>query len=270
MSDRERYRPFTQDTETRLRFTAAPLAAVLCQVSWHPQAAFQTNMHKKALDFAAALPEFPLFAQKSVLQVEVDSDGQNRSEDVYELTSTDQAWVVTLTPTHFTLSSLEYGDFEEFQTRLASVLDALDATLAPQRLARVGVRYINLIGGTEELARIGSLVRPEVLGLQGLNLAGTEATLERSITQALLRLDEETLLQARAGVAPAGDVIDPLLGVLAESVWVFDIDAFSIRQERFQVANVLASASRLSDAAYDFFKFTIREGFKQSFGGIEL
>lgn len=133
-------------------------------------------------------------------------------------------------------------------------------------MERVGVRYLNRVTDSRIVASLSDYVRPEVLGYGALG-AGTSgaAQLAMSANQARYIADD-VALQVRSGVVPPGETIDPAVLPTREPSWILDLDASSEKLVPFDVDGALATAERLSDFAYDFFKFVSTEGFLKEFG----
>lgn len=267
MTERERYRPFTGDETLKVRFDAAPLELVLCQVRWPQLAALQGDISEKAKLFGDLLTEFPLFSTTPDMTIELTATGivQSPRGTVYQWSTPDRATSVTLTNSFVTLATKRYEGYDAFGTRLRDVLTALEALNIPL-VDRVGVRYVNRIVDPSKIEAIADLVRPEILGHQALPAATSEVTLIQALTQSLFQVGDGHL-QARSGVLPPGETLDPAIDPLGTSSWLLDIDSFRQGENLFDVEGVLAQAGKLSDAAYDFFKLVILQGFLDSFEG---
>lgn len=270
MTSRDRYRPFTGDAARRLRFESNPLALVLCQVRWPNLAAFQMDFDVKAKSFGALLQGFPLFSEHEEMSLGFSPDGVNHSQvSIYQWSSVDRAWNVSLGPTFVTLSTTDYSNYEAFSEKLHQLLVALSEVFDLPLIERVGMRYVNVIDDSQQIANVDSLVRPEILGYHALSLDESEVVLKQSLNQALFQVGEG-LLQTRTGLIPAGEVLDPALGAYDSPTWVLDIDAFLEGEKLFDPQDVLSQTGTLSDSAYDFFKFVIESGFMEIFGGREI
>ena len=268
MTDRVRYRPFTGDEEVRIRLDAAPLELVLCQIKWPELGALQGDFTPLARQFGAALSDFPLYNATQEMGFEITPAGVSQKPlgTLYQWSSPDRKRSVTLGKSFLTLSSKRYEGYEEFSDQLGAVLAHLNATVNIPIVERVGVRYVNRIIDPSVTSRIHELVRPEILGYQALPTATTDVTLKQALNQALFEVGAG-LLQARSGILSPGESLDPSIDVLNIPSWVLDIDSFQQEERIFGIDEVLSQAGRLSDAAYDFFKLVIKDGFIEKFEG---
>lgn len=271
MTNRERYRPFTNDASLRVRLDAAPLEFVLCQVRWPTLAALQGDIRPIAERFGAQLVGLPLYSEAQEMSIEVTPGGvkQSPTGTVYQWNSADRAMGVSFTRNFVAITSKSYVDYDTFAGQLREVLDALNGVTTIPLVERIGVRYLNRIVDQDHLARIDQLVRPELLGHQALSPATSDAQIIQALTQSLFQVGNG-YLQARSGFLAAGETIDPTVEALSTQSWVLDIDSFRQNEMVFSVDGILGEAGRLSDAAYDFFKLVIRQGFIEAFEGRQV
>lgn len=271
MTERKRYRPFTDDENVKVRFDAAPLELVLCQVRWPQLSTLQGDISDSARSFGNLLTGFPLFSAGPEMVMELTPSGfiQAPAGVLYQWSTPDRATSVTLTNTFVTLATKRYEGYEAFSGQLRDVLTALEATMRIPLVERVGVRYVNRITDPAKISHIGDLVRPEILGYQVLTAATSEVRLVQALTQSLFDVGDGSL-QARSGILPPGETLDPTIGILESPSWILDIDSFQQSEALFDLESVLAQASKLSDSAYDFFKLVILEGFLDTFEGRKI
>lgn len=271
MTNRERYRPFTNDASVRVRFDAAPLEFVLCQIRWPRLSALQGDIRPIAEQFGALLSDLPLYSETQEMSIEVTPAGikQSPAGTVYQWNSADRATGVSLTRDFVALTSKNYVGYDAFSGQLRDVLTALSSAVEIPLVERIGVRYLNRITDADHLARIDQLVSPELLGHQALTPATADVQIVQALTQSLFQVGSG-YLQARSGVLAAGESIDPTVDPIGTQSWVLDIDSFHQQEMVFGVESVLTEAGRLSDAAYDFFKLVIRQGFIEAFEGRQV
>ncbi len=268
MNERVRYRPFTGDSDRRFRLDAAPLELVLCQIRWPPMNHLHGDLKNVVESFGRLIPEYQLYSSPSELAWELTPTGllQAPASVSHTWSRADRSATVTLSPTFVTLSDRNYSDFKGFAAELAKVISAVREALNVPLFDRVGVRYINRISDPIKVEKIDQLVKPELMGHQALNAASDDVVLVQAITQSLYQVGEG-YLQARSGIVPPGETVDPALMPLDTPSWVLDIDSFNQSEAVFSSEAILAHASKLSDAAYDFFKLVIRDSFIDEFEG---
>lgn len=266
-----RYRPFTGDQDRRIRLDAAPLELVLCQVRWPQVSSLQGDLKQVVAAFGELIPEYPLYASNTEFSFELTPAGpvQAPGNVLHHWSRADRSATVTLSPNFVTLSAKQYEGYDAFASQLESVLLAIQETLKLPLFDRVGVRYVNRISNLEQLEKIQQLVKPELLGHQALNAVSGEVSLVQAITQSLFQVGDG-YLQARSGVIPPGETVDPSVEPLQTPSWVLDIDSFRQEEALYTPDAVLARAGKLSDAAYDFFKLVIQEAFIDEFEGTTL
>ncbi len=270
MVDRERFRPFTGDTETKIRLRDAPLALVLCQIRWPDFSHLQGDLTEVARTFGSALDGYPVISNVHEVAYTITPEGvtQTPGEKIVQWRSVDGVWHISLSRRFASLHCTSYTSFPDFLTRLERVFGALEAHVKIPLIERLGVRYVNRITDTRLVENLAEYVRPEVLGYASLTGQSGEVQLQSSANQARYVV-EDAALQVRSGWVPAGETVDPAVAPVQQSSWVLDLDAASERVLPFDVSAALAEAGRLSDFAYDFFKYISTEGFLKEFGDAE-
>lgn len=267
MTDRERFRPFTGEEEKKIRLTNAPLALVLCQVRWPDFSHLQGDLTEVARAFGSALDGYPVVLSIHEVAYTITPEGvtQAPGERIHQWRSIDDAWHISLSRRFVALYCTSYTSFPDFLARLEPVLGAIASQLRIPLIERLGVRYVNRVSDSRLLENLTAYVRPEVLGYASLSGETDEALLVSNANQARYLVGDDTL-QVRSGLVPAGETVDPAVPPLQHSSWVLDLDSSSERIVPFDVPTVLVEAGRLSDIAYDFFKYISTEGFLKEFG----
>lgn len=269
MTERVRYRPFTGDEQTRIRLQTAPLELVLCQIRW-PELGYlrEDVLEPFARDFGAKLLDYPIYRQTPELNFSISPAGveQSRVGTIYQWSSVDQAKHVSFGRTFLSVYSRDYQGWETFAEEIKKVLSLLRSVVDVPIIERVGVRYLNRIVDQDVMARLNELVKPQVLGYQALVPADvTEVGLVQAINQVEYTVGGGTL-QVRSGVLAPGQTVDPSVAPVVGPSWILDLDASAQVDSTFDVDDAMGRAGRLSDTAYDFFKFVIRNGFVEHFG----
>lgn len=267
MIDRERLRPFTGDAEKKVRLRNAPLALVLCQVRWPNFSHLQGDMTEVVRTFGSALDGYPVVSSIHEVAYTITPEGvtQAPGERIDQWRSIDGAWHVSLSWRFASLYSTSYSSFPDFLTRLESVLGAIASEVRIPLVDRLGVRYVNRVEDARLVENLATYVRPEVLGYAGLPGVTGDAKLVSNANQARYIVGDAAL-QVRSGLVPPGETVDPAVPPLQQSSWVLDLDASAEKMVPFDVPAVLTEAGRLSDIAYDYFKYISTEGFLREFG----
>ncbi len=268
MEERVRFRPFTGDTEKKIKLKDAPLALVLCQIRWPEFTHLSGDITEVARAFGLALDDYPVASRMQEVAYAVTSEGvmPHAGEKIFQWRSIDDAWHVTLGPRFMTLyCSTAYTSFEDFLARLKPVLEALSTFVKVPLVERIGVRYVNRITDPQLVENLSGYVRPEVLGYSGLLGRAGEVQLVASANQARYVVGD-VALQVRSGLVPAGETVDSAIQPVGGTSWILDLDASSEGTAPFDVSEVTATAGRLADLSYDFFKYVSTEGFLREFG----
>lgn len=267
MADRNRFRPFTGDANKKIRLSNAPLALVLCQIRWPDFTHLQGDLTETTSALGSKLEDYPLISHIHEVAYTITPEGlqQTPGEKVVQWQSLDGVWRVTLSRRFASLYCTSYSSFPDFQARLEQVLEALHSEVRVPLVERVGIRYVNQVTDVDFIENIAEYVRPEVLGYAALTGASGEAKLELSANQARYGVPGAAL-QVRSGLVPPGETVDPAVSPAKDLSWVLDLDSSSEEVQPFEVGSILAKTGKLSDFAYDFFKYVSTEGFLKEFG----
>lgn len=186
----------------------------------------------------------------------------------WRFTDKDANWTVVLASDFLTLEVRRYGHFEEFTSRLRSLLNALAEHVHPKVGTRLGLRYVNEIRvGTEGL---GSIVRPEVLGL--LSVPEFAEYAAQSVQEVTLRFPEDQSIHIRQGFFPDGSTVQPPPGKQAPSgpFYLLDFDAsrtFSAPALLKVEPNTIGEyVERYHDEIEKIFRWSMTDGFTESLG----
>lgn len=268
MADRVRFRPFTGDTTKSIRLGSNPLALVLSQVRWPEFAHLQGNLKATALNFGSALPEYPIYEEMQEVGYQITADGVHQSigDTLYRWASVDKTWHVTLGRRFVSLYSTSYVAFDEFSERMSKVLESVNTHVQPPLIERIGVRYVNRFDDPRLISNLSEYVRPEVLGYLSLESDSDEVNIVNSANQVRYAIGDVNL-QVRSGILPPNETADPAIPEVSVSSWVLDLDASSEQSDLFDTQRILASAGKLADVAYDYFKLVTTDGFMREFGG---
>ncbi len=208
-------------------------------------------------------------ANQVTVQLDLPSGQPRQLQTVqWRFSDKDANWTAVLAPDFLTLEARRYGHFREFTARLRSLLIALSEHVRPKVGTRLGLRYVNEIRvGTEGL---GSIVRPEVLGL--LSVAEFEEHAAQSVHEVTLRFPEDQSIQVRHGFFPDGSTVQPPPGKPPPSgpFYLLDFDAwraFSAPAFLKVDPDVIGEyVERYHDEIEKIFRWSITEEFTESLG----
>lgn len=268
MTERQRFRPFTGDFDKKILLAHAPLELVLVQIRWPELRQMQGDLKDLALQFGSLLADYPIYQEVAEVGYTISPDGikQEIAGTVFQWSSVDGAWHVSLGKRFLSLFTTKYETFGALAQRLEPLLQAVAEVLVIPVYERVGVRYVNRLVDEGLVGHLADFIRPELLGYSGLTASSDSVRLARSATQATYEIEEQHL-QVRSGIVPPGETVDPAIRPLDRSSWVLDLDAFKEGIEAFSTHEVSNVCSKLSDIAYDFFKLVVTDGFVREFGG---
>jgi uncharacterized protein (TIGR04255 family) len=181
---------------------------------------------------------------------------------VWRFADENSGWEVALAPEFIALATSTYTSRADFLGRLGQVLEALHAWIAPRKIRRLGVRYIDRIG-EEHLSSLRSLVRPEVLGPMAIDSTGPE--LQHSLTDSQYQFSDQSVLRTRWGFLPAKTTFDPAIDPIDHSSWVLDLDV-SHGERPFDPIAIQDQVQLFSDRIYRYFRWATTDDFLATFG----
>lgn len=257
--------PFNGDAPATVRLPDTPLTGVLSQVRF-PEVLSISNPSYIA-DFQEQIRgDFPVSGQETNVSIRLGADGpQQTSVKIWRFEDRESQWRVTLATSFIAIETRAYESRDDFVKRLKRVLGALQGTVNPALVGRVGVRYVDRVYG-DGLDRIAEFVRPEVLGVVSET---AQSAIVRSMNEALCSTREGSLL-ARWGVMPKDHTHDPdMMPPINQRSWFLDIDSF--REEPkftdFDADEIGALAHALATRSYAFFRWAVTEELLRHYGG---
>ncbi len=187
-----------------------------------------------------------------------------QSGEVWRFTDDKSGWEVALAPDFLALATNNYTSRADFTGRLGVLLEALGMWLAPRKVRRLGVRYIDRIG-EEHLDDILRLVRPEVLGPIALDTEAHAVSLMHNLAEYQYLFSDDSHLRARWGLLPADATFDPAVDPIDSRSWVLDIDA-SHGERPFEPTAIQEQVKLFTDRIYRYFRWVVTEDFLEIFG----
>ena len=254
-------------TVQEVSLTRDPLVNIIAQVRFPAvmkieDSAFVANFQE------AIRKDYPILRPERQLGVMIGPGGVQPQDagTVWRFETNDpDAWQVTLAPTFVSLSAKRYTRRSDLLERLTVVLHALEGWLQPSICDRIGIRYVDRVTG-EQLARISTLVRPEILGVAGDEAALGSAQVVHALSDTLFRLDNSSQLRGRWGRLPAGATYDHGIEPAREPSWVLDLDHYTSQPEDFDLATIGGKAADFCDHIYTFFRWAVTDAFLDEFG----
>lgn len=178
--------------------------------------------------------------------------------------ATNWQWRASLTSQFVTLEVSRYTSRGELMERLRSLFFAVQKHVRPTLVLRVGVRYINRITG-KELKDVSELVRPEIAGVVGTNMA---AMVGLAVSETIFHLAEGRKMGARWGMIPPNVTVDPMsVEPIAEPCFLLDLDVFDEAATAFEPEELVSRCESFAQRSYTFFRWAVTPEFLRRFGG---
>ena len=171
-------------------------------------------------------------------------------------------WRASLTSQFVTLEVVNYTSRREFFERLETLLEAVAAYIKPTIVVRLGVRYINRITG-QELQDASLLVRPEIAGVVGTNMA---TSVNLSVSETVFEIGTQRMT-ARWGMLPANVTMDPAaIEPIQERCFLLDLDVFEEAAASFDAHEIAMRGRQFAQRSYTFFRWAVTDEFLRRFG----
>lgn len=265
MSDKPR-NPFEGPEIPEIQLESTPLIAVIGQLRIPALATmsgkgFDEFAEKITGELMGAYPllkrEMPLITQNTVVP------NGTPQIPILRLKTSDQNWVITISPTFLSIEVFHYSNRGEFASRFAHAVASFVKLSGTPFIERLGVRYINRIDKPEHLNDLGNLIQDSILG--GIAIPRTEqVNLVQMFSTSLFEI-QDVSLSAKWGILPPDLTPDMSLQPLGEASWVLDLDAF--KGELPLETNLEMEITQLAQTIYRFFRWSIKDEFVTTFGG---
>ena len=240
----------------RTSLRASPLVLTVCQVRFEQTLAVADA--RVALGVQSSLggpgglyPRIDPVRGPSV-QFSVTSEGAGESRALpsvggWRLQSDDGAWIASIMPDFVALETTRYTTWDEdFAPRMSDLLDAVQNVVSPALEERLGLRYVDRLGGLEirEPQDWTRYLDPALLGVLLQETLGPAAVTTQQ--QIDLVLDNDVRCILRHG-HPADTDDDGL------QTYVLDYDVYRQSARAFDVNGINKALSMFSDAALQLF-----------------
>jgi uncharacterized protein (TIGR04255 family) len=264
------------------RLARPPLVQALGQIRYPVRARLQT------LDGVAPLQDgllelFPYMNQEQVQQVSLllgpgmAPISEAQTARTWRFTD-DTGWALVVAADAATLSiGPQYEDFEEFRSRFAAVVAALQETAGLPRCDRLGLRYVDIAQmppGEDGAWR--EWFRPELTGWSGSTVVGDSTRVVTSITQTQLAapsvgdlagppVDVQAIV--RHGYIPANTMVPGVMpGQIDNAAFLLDIDLFIEGHQPFDAEELPRQIAMLHDQIDRFFRWALTSAGEEYFG----
>lgn len=267
--DRDRLTsPFDQRKIEEVRLRGAPLALVVTQVR-HPAlvALLGEGGRDVAIDLARNLAgEYPVIGDVQEVEFKITKAGVDHvpgANRIWQLKTADDCWSVSFASEFLALETTSYTGRQDFRSRFDRVVRAYTALVAPPRVERTGLRYLNRISDPKLLLDLPELIISEVLGPLGTTLP-EDVAVSHLITQILFQ-HTDLQLKVQWGRVPAGVALDAAIPAAGSQSWVLDIDSFTASNSDFQPEALLTTFERLASQARRCFRWAVTDQYLERF-----
>ncbi len=270
----------------RYRLARPPLVQALGQIRYPLRARLQT------LDGVAPLQDrlldlFPYMDQEQIQQVSLlvgpgmTPAGEAQTARTWRFTD-DVGWTLIVAADAATLSiGPQYGDFEDFRSRFATVVGALHEAAGLPRCDRLGLRYVDIAEmppGNHGAWR--EWFRPELVGWSGGSVLAEGTSVVTSITQTQLAappvgelagppVDIQAIV--RHGYIPANTMVPGIVPAqVANAAFLVDVDLFVEGHQPFDAEELPRQLTVLHDQIDRFFRWSLTPSGEEYFGLQEI
>jgi uncharacterized protein (TIGR04255 family) len=257
--------PFVGEAPASIALEPTPLSGVVAQIQF-PEI-FSIEKREFIADFQEQVRgTYPITGSAPNLTLEFGPDGARQKNGTnWRFFDENKFWRLSLTSGFLALETRAYGNREDFVDRVASVAKALDETIHPGKMTRIGVRYVNRIYG-QNYEKLSHLVREEMLGLSAEPF---RSSVRRSHSETV-GIAKEGNITVRWGLMPSNETHDvEMMPAINQPSWFLDTDVFQdfAPPTEFHFEKIRESTYALATRAYAFFRWTVKDELLSSFGG---
>jgi len=237
------------------RLERSPLELVVCQIRFDNKAAAEEPA--VALSFHAQLggedgryPNMePIAGHEYSITMGPNAAPATETKTLagWRLSSAEDGWVISLTAEYVAIETSAYQTWDDFRERLAELIAATAAQLAPAIEQRIGLRYVDRIGELElsEPQQWAQYIAPELLGpILHPKIGPTVKVAQQALA---LELGDGIACGLRHGVNSEQGSVDYLL----------DFDLSRQGGRAFEPEALLATADRLNEYGLQLFQAAI-------------
>ena len=258
--------PLLGPPPARVALTNPPLVRVIAQVRFPLIASIESQAFIAPFQ-EAIRGDYPVLRADPSPGVVLGTQGAAgvRSTAFWRFHSTNDVWLVSLTPYFMALETTKYTNRGDFLDRFKVLLGVLQHHIHPRVIDRLGVRYINRMFA-DNLENLTQWVHPALVGVLGTPLA-QHARL--AMSESVFDLPEPSeRVTMRWGLVPPHKTTDPgLINAVAQQSWLLDLDAFYAQQRPFAIDAIVHRAQGFTERIYRLFRWAITDAFLKQCGG---
>ena len=257
--------PFGGEVPATVKLGVTPLTSVLVQIRF-PEVisigreeiigAFQERIRK----------QYPISDHAKGLIVVIGGEGPQQLESkTWRFLDPDQEWRVTLATEFVSLETRNYQSRADFCDRIEQLCSALEETIDPAWMHRIGVRYINRLHG-QMFENRADFVRKDMFGPFANE---HEPVIERTLNQVNATTEEGQMI-ARWGFLPKSHTHEAeLMPAIATDSWYLDVDSYWNAEKPVPVVpeEIARRSGALAGRAYTFFRWATKPALIEACGG---
>jgi uncharacterized protein (TIGR04255 family) len=212
------------------------IATAVCELRFPVM--FELDDGRPSPDFARALrKDYPNYAFRKDIAL---GEGGMAHVPGHAFSSKNKKWTIVLRNSALTLETSNYESYEDFESRLAVLIEASQKAIDSDFYTRVGLRYINLL----------PVNAPDVSGWVNPNLAGPLAT---GVYGDVLELWQR--VRGRTDIGGYNFSHGVQQAAEGPSKYVLDIDFF--RDDAVDLKETRSLVRKLHDQAFSLFVWTL-------------
>lgn len=256
--------PFDGPGPAEVHLSRAPLVNVLCQIRFPAIASLERK------EFVAPFQEavrhqYPTLVLDQGIELSFTPQGGGFSHKViWRMIDKSETWRVSVGDNFLSLETKAYPGRTRFLDALTYLVEKMQATVQPDQVERIGLRYINRLVFTD-WNHLSRLVQPGVLGIVQSTLSGH---LKSTVSESRFRISQDTTVNGKWGLLPENESYDPtVLPGISQTSWILDIDGVSDSRVDFHPDAIMPVVNHLADTDYRLFRFAVTDTLLQEYGG---
>ena len=257
--------PFIGKVPSTVPLPETPLTGVLVQIRF-PEVLSIAKVDYVAQFQEAIRSQYPLSEQDQNLVLQVGPEGAKQTTfRNWRFMDAERGWRVSLATNFVALETRVYASRQNFIERTATVAQALESTVNPGFMSRIGIRYVDRFQG-DILQNLPRLVRPEVLGL-------CTPVYLNNVNRSWSEVGASTgagWMTARWGFMPPNQTHEPdLMPPVAAPCWFLDTDTYQEFPDarKFDPDEIGSHVVELASRSYGFFRWVVSEDMLRACGG---
>tara|TARA_R110000868_G_scaffold68551_2_gene202610 strand:+ start:272 stop:1078 length:807 start_codon:yes stop_codon:yes gene_type:complete len=258
--------PFGGEVPRSVPLMNTPLASVLAQVRFPEIKKINTDGNFLAEFQEAIRQEYPISVEETGQLVEVMPDEVKRStRKAWRFVNAEETYRVTVASDYLALETRDYQSKQEFCGRMQTLCLALNATIKPGVMTRIGIRYIDRLYD-ELFDQRTEYVNPDFISPF---LNEHRESVIQSTSQMVART-KEGLIGVRWGYLSVGDSHDAeAMPPLDKESWFVDMDSWVDfdKPVAFDPQAIHDRICGLSDRAYAVFRHIVKDALLIACGG---